>query len=203
MTLLYFYLLPAPFFHELLRPALTRSWARRSFAPCRDLCELLLRRGPELPADCLLRRLPPFSRHAWHGLIGECLLFGSVELPRLSTAPAALNCLLAPGHERADTLARGDFAPIQQVHWGARDLRFGGYYRPEHAGYNDGADVLRLCAYLEAQDPARWRAADLTHLASAEERAEELADVRDWWPALVALYQRAAQDDLVIACEEV
>jgi hypothetical protein len=209
MTLLYFYLLPASFFHELLRPALTRSWAQRRFAPCLPLAAHLREHGPELPADCLLCRLEEglsFSRHAWHGLIGECLLFGSVDVPRLQTAPRTLCCILAPENYHAGDLPRERFAAIQQVHLGSRDLHFGGYYRPEHAGYNDRSDVLRLQTYLRAQEPQRWRAEDLTplpELATAEERAEELADVRDWWPALVELYQRAATEDLIEACEEV
>jgi hypothetical protein len=209
MTLLYFYLLPASFFHELMRPALTQSWVRRRFAPCLPLCAWLRQRASELPEDSLVRRLAegiPFSRHCWHGLIGECLLFGSIELPRLPTAPRTLCCLLATEHFRAGEIPRERFAPIQQVHLGSRDLCFGGYYRPEHAGYNDRADVVRLLAYLQAQQPARWLAADLaplSELGTAEERAEELADVRDWWPALVALYERAAAEDLIVVCEEI
>ncbi len=204
--MLYFYLLPAPFFHGTLRPALTASWARRDFASCRPLCAELS--AKELPADCLIRQVPaglPFSRHAWHGLIGECLLFGSIDLPRLQTSLETLSCLLAHDQAPASELARDRFAPIQQTHLGSRDLHFGGYYRPEHAGYNDRADVARLLAYLQAQDPAQWQAEQLTplpELATAEERAEELAHARDWWPALVELYERAAREDLVVVCEE-
>jgi hypothetical protein len=84
-------------------------------------------------------------------------------------------------------------------------VRFGGgYYRPDYAGLNDKGDVARLAAYLEAIDPATWKPRDLTRLADChddEERAEELAYVRDWWPDVVGLYHKARDRDLVVACE--
>jgi hypothetical protein len=207
MSLLYFHLLPAPLFHDILRPALTESWLRRNFAPCVQILDELRRAGTELPNDCLLIGLAnlPFSRHSWRSVVGECLLFGSVDLPRLQTAPETLYCLLAPETPRAADLPRARYAPIQQAHLGSRDLHCGGYYRPEHAGYNDRTDVTRLTAYLRGQDPTWWHADALTalpELASAEDREEELAYVRDRWPALVALYERAHRDVLLVVCEE-
>jgi hypothetical protein len=208
VTLIYYYLVPASLFHDALQPAFTQSFLWRDLAPCRPLCQRLLWGEPALPADCLVRQVCaglPFSRHTWHALVGECLLFGSIDLPRLPATLEALTCLLAPGHAAACDLPRPCFAPIQQVHLGSRDLHFGGYYRPEHAGYNDRRDVARLLDYLAAQDPEQWCApmlVPLPGLTSAEERGDELAFVREWWPALVQLYERAAHEELLIVCEE-
>ena len=120
------------------------------------------------------------------------------------TAPQTLLCLLeglGPGQEPA---AREHFLPIQQVHFGTRDLVFGGgYYRPEHAGYNDVADVSRLADYLAAQQPHQWTPADLQELKDVEaaDRAEELDFVREWYPALCDLYERARQRQQIVIIE--
>jgi hypothetical protein len=208
--LLYFYLFGAVFFRTRMQPALAESWRRRSFLPCHDFCaEVLGATKQTPPADSVLRQVArglPFAREFWHGLVGELLVFGCQDMPLLQTAPATLCCLLAPERYGGDR-PRSGFAPIQQIHFGSRDLRFGGaFYRPDHAGYSDGADVHRLLQYLDAIDPAAWHEAMLqpmTELASAEERAEELAFVRDWWPALVELYRNAATQGDIIVCERV
>jgi hypothetical protein len=94
---------------------------------------------------------------------------------------------------------------ILQAHYGSRDVRLGGgYYRPEHAGTNDAADVGRLADYLASVDPQRWTPADLALLpdfATAEERADELEYVRDWFPALRDLYQQARERNQIVVCE--
>jgi hypothetical protein len=204
---LYVYLLRADYFHDVLRPALTQSWTRRNFSACAPVYAWVRRYGPDLPADCLLELVDTgltFSRQAWRALFGESLLFGSVDLPRLQTSLPSYCGLLAPETIGRGEAARSSFTPIEQVHLGSRELHFGGYYRPDHAGYNDCDDVRRLLAYLQAQRPAQWSAAalNLPERSSASEREEELADLRDWWPSLVEVYERAARDELVVVCEE-
>jgi hypothetical protein len=207
--LLYLYLFAATFFHDRMRPALAEARRRRSFDPCHGLCaEVHARAGA--PEDSLLRQVMrglPYSREFWHGLVGELLLYGCDDMPVLQTAPATLTCLLAPDRYRAGEVPRPAFAPIQQAHFGSHDLRFGGgFYRPDHAGYNDAADVGRLRRFLEGIDPASWDEAMLRPMAefpTAADRAEELAFVRDWWPELVALYRGGAARGQVIVCEQV
>jgi hypothetical protein len=146
-----------------------------------------------------------FDRACWRHLVGEVLLYGAAELPELEIAPETLCCLLAPEPYREGIVPRERLAPIQQAHYGARDLVFGGgYYRPEHAGYNDSDDVARLAAYLAAVDPTRWRVADLANLremTDETERLEELEFAREWFPALCELYQRAGECNRVVVCE--
>jgi hypothetical protein len=207
---LYFFLLEQSFFHEHMRPALGRSRRQRSFAPCHDLCRLLLARNSGVPQDALVRAILsglPYQRAFWHGLVGECLVHGAREIPRWQMAPKTLCCLLAPDHRGQSETPRWHYAPIEQVQFGTRDLLFGGgYYRPDHAGLNDRDDVSRLAAYLESIDPNSWTPRDLEALADCaddELRAEELAYVRDWWPSVVELYQNAKHHDLVVVCERV
>jgi hypothetical protein len=212
---LYFLLLNGTLFRQRLRPALAASWRQRSVEPCQSVCTELLpaalafadryHTGRE---EILLVRVAeglPFGRELWHALAGEMLWYGADDIPDIQTAPDALACLLCPGQPDAQELPRERFAPIQQAHYGARDLRFGsGYYRPEHAGYNDDTDVIGLAEYLAAVDPSRWTPADLAtlpELGDAEERAEELAYVRDWFPALRDLYAQARQRGQVVVCE--
>jgi hypothetical protein len=207
--LLDFYLLAATFFHRRMHAALAESWRCRSFTPCRDLCaEVLARSGQSPPVDCMLRRVIlglPFASEFWHAVVGEILLLGCDEIPLLQTAPATLCCLLAPDRHRIGESLRSGFAPIEQVHFGNRDLRFGGaFYRPEHAGYNDEDDVFRLQRYLESIDPGRWTEAmlrEMPEFSTAEEREEELAFVRDWWQPLVEVYRDAARRGCVLVCE--
>ena len=98
-------------------------------------------------------------------------MYTAVEIPEFQTCEDALCLLVAPRSERP--------APIRQAHHGTRDLTFGAaVYRPEHAGYNNAADVARLADYLTAVRPAEWTADDLMGLPGAEdeaEREEELA----------------------------
>jgi hypothetical protein len=206
--LLDFYLLSTVFFTRM-RAALAESWRRRSFAPCRDLCaDVIARPGQTVPDDCLLVQVArglPFARLSWHGVAGELIVLGCDEMPLVQTAPATLCCLLAPERYQAGEAPRSAFAPIEQVHFGSRDLRFGGaFYRPEHAGYNDTDDVARLRGYLQKIDPAAWNETMLepmAELATAEERAEELAFVRDWWNPLVGVYRDALGRKYVVVCE--
>jgi hypothetical protein len=204
--LLDFYLLAAAFLRLRMRPALAESWRRRSFDPCRDLCAECL--GRALPEACVIRRVAeglPFAREFWHALAGELLVFGCEDMPLLQAEPATLCWLLAPDRHGAGEAPRSTLAPIEQVHFGSRDLRFGGaFYRPDHAGWNDAADVARLLTYLEGIEPAAWHEEMLRPMAefpTAEDREEELAFVRDWWPALVAMYHDAARRGCVVVCE--
>jgi hypothetical protein len=204
-----FYLLAAAFFHDRLQSALTASWSARSFKPCLALCtEILDRCGRDAPHDCLLRQVAgglPFTPRFWHALAGELIVLGREDMPLIEIAPRTLCCLLAPDCDRPGGGPRRGFVPIEQVLFGTRDLRFGGaFYRPDHAGYNDKTDVERLLAYLEAIEPAGWIEAMLqpiSELASIEDRAEELAFVRDWWLPLVEVYRDALRRDCVIVCE--
>src|SRR5579859_1281625 len=166
--LLDFYLLGALFFHRRLQPALAESWSRRSFMPLRGVCAEVSARSA-VPEDCLLAQVVrglPFARGMWRGVAGELLLLGCEDMPLVQTAPGALCCLLAPERYQAGDAARSAFAAIEQVHFGSRDLRFGGaYYRPDHVGWNDTDDVARLLGYLETIDPAGWTADMLQPMA--------------------------------------
>jgi hypothetical protein len=213
---LYFYVHDADHFERRARPALAESWRRRSFEPCRALCTALLPAAAAFaaryhtgPPDALLRRVAeglPFDRTYWPALVGEVLLYGAAELPEFETAPDTLCRLLAPDQCLAGPAAREHFAPIQQAHYGSRDLTFGARtYRPERAGYNAAEDVARLADYLGAVDPLGWTAANLVGLAGVVEegeRQEELEYVRGWFPALRELYQRARERRQVVVSEE-
>jgi hypothetical protein len=212
---LYFLLLDRRTFEEQLRPALAASWRQRSFATCEPLLATLLpaaaafaeryHTGGSAP---LLGRVAdglPFDRNIWRYLVSEVLMFGAADIPDIQTAPETLGWLLARDRLPEGVLERQRLAPIRQAHHGSRDLVFGGgFYRPEHAGYNDGNDVARLADYLAAVDPDRWTAADLAGLpglADEDERAEELEFVREWFPALRDLYVRAREQDQIVICE--
>jgi hypothetical protein len=205
---LYFFVLEQAFFVEVMRPALTRAHRQCSFVPCQDLCHWLLAKTPAMPEDAVVRAVIdglPFDRLFWHALIGECLVHGARDMPRLPIAPDSLCCLLAPESVASPDAPRSRFAPIQQALFGSRDLVFGGgYYRPDRAGLNERADVERLAGYLTAVDTAAWSAQDLAPLAECRddhERAEELAYVRDWWPSLVEFYEKARANGDVVVCE--
>lgn len=211
----YYMLFDADLFSRRMSPALAASWRQRSFDPCRALCTELapaalafrdaFHTGPDEPLLCKVARDLPFDRHFWQLLVGEFLLYAAAEIPEIQIAPATLCSLLAPESYRPGALPRACFAPIQQAHFGTRDLFFGTRcYRPECAGYNDAHDVGRLCEYLAAQDPARWRLADLAELrdvADDEERQEELEFAREWFPALGEVYQRARAHGQLVICE--
>jgi hypothetical protein len=209
-----FQLLAARMFHEQIRPALGAAWQERSFEPCRALCSALLpaveafaERFHTAPEEQLLRHITalPFDRDFWRLLVGEVLLYSAVEVPELQTIPDTLCCLLAPERYREGPAPRERFAPIEQVHFGARDLLLGGgFYRPDHAGYNDTDDVARLADYLDALRPDEWTATALIalrELADEEERADELEFAREWLPPLQELYLRARERDQIIVCE--
>ncbi len=208
---LYFLVLESQLFEEEIRPALAVSWKRRDFGPCRALCARLLpmardfadryHLGSQEPLIASVAKGLTFDRIFWKHLVGEMLWFCAAEIPEIETSPDALGCLQARGQRWDLTTRRADLPPIMQAHHGSRDLVFGGgFYRPEHAGYSNVDDVARLAAYLGAIQPAAWQAQDLANVAP-EEREEELAFLRDWFPPLQALYATAAQRGRIIACE--
>jgi hypothetical protein len=211
----YYMLVDADLFNCRMSPALAASWRLRSFDPCRALCSDLapaalaftegLPTGSEEPLVCKVARDLPFDRHFWTLLVGELLLYAATEIPEIQIAPDTLCCLLAPESYRQDAVPRAHYAPIQQAHFGRRELLFGVHcYRGEHAGYNDVGDVASLGEYLASQTPEDWTAADLTELrnvADEEERQEELDFAREWFPALRELYHRASAQRQLIICE--
>jgi hypothetical protein len=208
-------LLDADLFYRRMHPALAASWQARSFDPCRAFCSELapaalvfterFHTGPDEPFLCKVARGLPFDRNYWQLLVGELLLYAAAEIPEIQTAPETLCCLLAAETYREGRVARARFAPIQQAHYGARELLFGSRcYRPEHAGYNDTEDIARLSSYLAAQAPHAWRLADLADLrdiTDEEERQEELDFAREWFPALCDLYRGASTRGQLIVCE--
>jgi hypothetical protein len=213
----YFLMLDAAAFEGRVRPVLAASRRLRSFDPCRALCADL---APAARAyaeryhvggdDSLVDRVAAglsFDRGAWRALVGEVLLFTAVEIPELQTCEETLALLLAPEQGSKDITQREKLPPILQAHRGSRDLTFGAaVYRPEHAGYNHAADVARLADYLAAVRPERWTPADLAGLAGAEsdeERAEELAFAREWFPALADLFRRARERGCVLVHESI
>jgi hypothetical protein len=143
----------------------------------------------------------PFDRRLWRHLAGEVLLYAATDAPAFQTAPDTLACLLTAGETPHEKIA-----PVQQVHFGSRDLDFGGVvYRPDRAGFNDVADVARLADYLAGVDPTRWTVADLRALPGLadDERDEELAFARDCCAALAAMYRRARERGWVVVCEDI
>jgi hypothetical protein len=211
----YFLCLHAASFNQQIRPALAAGWRERSFQPCRTLCMNLrpvaqdyARRYHIGDEETLVARVAeglPFDRSWWRLLVSEVLLFSAAEIPEFPTNAETLCCLLAPGKVGRGDIVREQFAPIHQVLWGSRDLTFGSaVYRPEHAGYNDSEDVARLATFLASVRPEQWSADDLRELHDLEEeedRADELAFVREWFPVLVELYQRTQARDRVLVIE--
>jgi hypothetical protein len=203
----YFYLLNRDWMQLELCPALTESFRHRSFAPCLDLCRKLLA-SKLAPDDAILGRMEgglTYDRDRWHALVGELLVLGAEAMPRVPITLDALCCLLTPARLGADPAERAGYSSLEQVYYGTRDLRFGGgWYRPNHVGWNDAEDVERLLAYLRGVDSSTWSAAALTplqELPDDAERLEELAYVRDWWPALMEMYAEAHRLRQVIVCE--
>ena len=212
----YFLCLDAEMFLRRIRPAFADSWRQRSFDPCRSLCMELLPAAQEYTQryhlgeeETLLSRVIaglPFDRAYWRLLVGEVLLFSSNEIPEFPSNAETLCSLLAPEHHCRTDLSREQFAPIHQVLRGSRDVTFGiAVYRPDHAGYNDPADVARLADYLASVQPERWTVDDLEPLRDVadDERADELAFVREWFPVLVDLYQRARKEQRVLVIENI
>lgn len=131
-----------------------------------------------------------FSRDAWRLLVGEVLLVTAAEMPELPEL-SGLETVLAPGRAEAH----------QALH-GSRELRFGAaVYRPGRAGLNDADDVSRLAAWLGAVRPEAWTADGLA--GGAEERAEELAYLREWFEVLRGAYLRAAGAGRVMVLESI
>ncbi len=207
----YFMVFDAPLFRDRLTPALTASWRRRSFEPARELCSALLpaviefrdryHTGPDEPLPVRVVNGLAFDRGLWRLLVGELLMYAAAEMPELQTAPETLSLLLGPGEDAGPE--RENWSPIRQAHFGSHDLVFGGFYRPEHAGYNDAPDVLRLAAYLDIVDPAAWTADALAPLAGpdSEDQEDELAFARQCFKGLRELYRQAAARGRVIICE--
>jgi hypothetical protein len=212
----YFLLLDAATFEETIRPALAESWRRRSFDPCRPLAAELADAAREYRElyhtgadDPLLTQVAlglPFDRLLWRTLVGEALLFAAAEIPEFQTNADTLCCLLAPENFRRGVMARESLAPIQQVFRGSRDVTFGpAVYRPEHAGYSGAADVARLADYLAGVRPETWRPDDLRDLPdlAEEDRADELAFAREWFPVLADVYRLARDRGRVIVVESI
>lgn len=212
---LYFILHDAVSFNTLIRPRLAESWRRRRFEPCQELCAKLAPIALSFTgyyhsavAEPLVSKVLhgiPFDRDLWRILVGEVLLFAAAELPQIQTAPNTLFALLSPERYTPDFVTRESYVPIQQAHFGSRELTFGGaYYRPDYTGWNDSDDVIRLVDYLVSIDPNRWTADDLAVLIefeSVEDREEELEFVREWFPELRELYQRARINQQIVVCE--
>src|SRR5262249_31511253 len=145
---IYFLVHDGAFFHRQVKPALSASWRQRSFEPCRALCASLVpaaqafaeryHTGPDEPVLSRLGHGLPFDRDIGRYLVGEIFLVAAQEIPEIQTAPDTLCRLLAPDRCGEGEIPRPQFAPIQQAHFGTRDLVFaGGYYRPDQAGWND------------------------------------------------------------------
>ncbi len=210
----YFLLLDGAAFEETVRPALAESRRQRSFEPCRALCAALLPAAREYAVKYHVRHVEPlpaavaaglpFDRSTWRALVSEVLLYSAVEIPELQTCPQTLCCLLSPGEFGRGGSRHEELPAVLQAHRGSRALTFGSaVYRPEHAGYNNAGDVARLAGYLASIRPERWTAADLALLRDLppEERDEELAFAREWFPELAELFGRARGAGCVIVHE--
>jgi hypothetical protein len=202
----YFFLLDANRFQNEVAPALGAARVAQFFAPARSLCRelnsdpnILNQQGLHTSADWLVQKLTtgsvPFRGDLWRLLVGEVFLLAAAELPEIETPLETLAALLhlQLGEDRPA------FSPLQQCIRGSRDVVFGGgYYRPDHAGWNDCSDVERLAGWLSRIQPADWTAADL---ASADAE-DELQFAQEWFPALVGMYRRAVERGYVIICEQ-
>src|SRR5437764_8983893 len=111
----YFYLIHAAFFRDVIHPSLAKSWQRRSFVSCHELCAEIVARSPlHIPDDALVRQVLnglPFGRRSWHALVGQAILFGCEDMPPLQTSPATLRCLLGPEQYQAGDVPRSLFSP--------------------------------------------------------------------------------------------
>jgi hypothetical protein len=213
----YFLPLDASLFESSIRPALAACWRQRSFEPAHGLWLDLLplarsyaeryRTGAVEFLVTEAARGLPFDRNCWRTLVGEVLLLQAAEIPEIQTAPETLCLLLAPDHCRDGIGDRKSLHAIQQAHRGSCDLTFGAaIYRPEHAGFHSVADVARLADYLAAVRPDDWTTAHLVNLPGApeeEDRAEELALARQWFPHLVDFYQRSRHAGHVVVIESI
>lgn len=201
----YFYVLDTLVWRERILPALAACPVERTFAPLRRLLDHLPETNRE--SSLLARALVvPFDRHVHQAVIGEALVLGAAAVPRLPLDLATLAPLLSPEGVGRIAADRNLLAPIQRVFLGSHDLWIGSKpYRPLHVGWNDEADVRELATYLQRVDPMAWRAEALLALAelkTSEDRDEELALARDWWPDLVELYVDSDRAGRVIVCED-
>jgi hypothetical protein len=215
----YFLAVDAELFQNRIRPTLAEIWRRRRFEHGRALCRELLPRAraylrqshPGEEDETLIARIAaeelPFDRACWRTLVGEVLLFSACEIPELQTNTDSLCWLVARASCPREPTVRSMLSAMEQVFLGSRDLTFGAaVYRPQQAGYNDRDDVARLADYLASLQPERWTVADLHDLPgleNAEERADELAFVREWFPMLVDMYQRAHAQRHVLVIESI
>jgi hypothetical protein len=210
----YFLLLDSNWFHDRFRPALAASWRQKSFQPCQALCDELTEAARAFSATYYVSTEGslaavaaglPFDRHFWRCLVGEALLYSASEIPEIQMALESVTRLLAPGRAPWLDGPREQLAPIHQVHFGSRDLQFGSaIYRPEQVGMNDTEDVRRLSDYLRSLNPSAWTTADLgsaDEFADVEGRDAELEYVRESFPALCQLYERANDRHQIIVCE--
>lgn len=199
----FFYLLEGAFFLEKVLPTLAACQRGRTFAPLKDLLPHLF-----IPAGdySILNQAAEmsFDRAVFQAVVGQVLIFGAREMPRLPLDPKSLIPMLSPDCPEQED--RSAYSPIKQVFQGSRDLVIGRLpYRPFHVGWNNPADVARLWQYLKALDPAAWSESLLPPLAGLEQpedREEEVAMIRDWWPDLVGLYRRARDEKGILVCEE-
>jgi hypothetical protein len=201
----YFMAIPADWFRQLLSPSLGECWRTHSFRPIEKICRELsavaaqfIQKGYDhSPVTLEVPQGLAFRPDRWRLLVGELLLFGAAELPELETP---LDSYAAAMHQSL-TDVRDSFPPIQQAVQGSRDVWLGGYYRPEHAGWNDEADVDRLTRWLSAVEPENWRSDDLIAIEPSD-RDDELAFAKEWFPRLREIYIRAADQNQIIVCED-
>ena len=97
---------------------------------------------------------------------------------------------------------RSQFTPIQQAHFGSRDLTFGARHLSSRVRrLQQRRRRARLADYLASVRPESWTVADLDALRDMdlEDRADELEFAREWFPALVEMYRRRRPAD-VLSC---
>ncbi len=210
----YYLLLDSTWFHDRFRPAMVASWRQKSFQPCQALCGELTEAARAFSATyhvftegslTAVAAGVPFDRHLWRCLVGEALLYGASEIPEIQSTIESLTRLLAPDRTPRLDGPRECLAPIHQAHFGSRDLEFDtAIYRPEQVGVNRVSDVRRLAEYLGSLEPAAWTIADLDsadELLDDEARAGELEYIREWFPPLRQLYERARTREQIVVCE--
>jgi hypothetical protein len=202
--MVYFMAIPGPWFRQLLIPALGECLRERTFRPVESICRDLratavqfVQSGSELsPVALEVLEGLKFNIDLWRILAGELMLFGAEELPELETPLDMYATVLG---ERLSEV-RGEFPPIQQAIEGSRDVWFGAFYRPEHAGWNDEDDVRRLARWFSSVNPEQWKATRLPD-APPEDQEDDIAFLREWFAELASMYQRSVDSGRVIVCE--
>lgn len=197
----YFLIHEYDFFEENVRPALGKAWLRRSFGPCRALCERVLPLAEDYArryctgGDPVLASVVSgiaFDRTLWRALVGEVLLYAAVDIPQLQMDEDTIVEFAHPPGEEG--------SPIRQALSGTRELTVGPtVYRPEHAGYNNRTDVIRLAEYLRGIDANVWT----IEPDAGEEALDKLAFAQEGFASLRDLYQEAANRDRVVVIERV